>query len=146
MTDEPKIKYNAKDETSDIDGAPRWRYVIGRDAKDPAPEDERRPLVVHLKQPDEAQLLVLLRLVDLAEDDQMGAVRLYADALDALMAPGESRRCQRWLLQGRIPAEDFIAVGAEAIRHYWPELIEDKLAAPKHGPTARRRTGAARGR
>jgi hypothetical protein len=144
MTDEPKIKYDKNDETSDIDGTPRWRYIVGRDAKDDAPEAERRPLVLHLTQPDEAQLLVLLRLVDLAEDDQMATVRLYADALDALMAPGESHRCQRWLLQRRIPAEEFIAIGPAVIRHYWPELIEDKVAAPKHGPTARRRTAARR--
>jgi hypothetical protein len=140
MTDE-QIKYDDKGETTGIDGLKRWRYVIGRDAKDPNPDpDKRRPLEIHLSEPTEAQLLVLLRLIDLAEDDAMGTVRLYGDALDALMAPGESHRCQRWLLQGRLTAEQFVAVGPEAIKHFWPELLEDeKAAAPKHGPTARPR-------
>lgn len=141
MTDEQtKVKYDKDDETSDVDGEIRWRYVIGVDAKDPEPDEEKkRRLTVHLTKPSEEQLLVLLRLVDLAEDDQVGTVRLYADALDALMAPGESHRCQRWLLQGRIKADDFVAVGPAAISHFWPEMAMINESAPKHGPTARRR-------
>lgn len=139
MTDEQgtttKIKYDANGETTDIDGQKRWRYVIGIDKKDP----ERGELAVNLTQPDESQLLVLLRLVDLAEDDAVATVRLFADALDALMAPGESHRCQRWLLQGRIDAEAFMHIGEQVVYHYWPEVEEDRKAAPKHGPTARPR-------
>lgn len=142
MTDErTKITYDSGDETRDLDGEVRWRYVIGTDRKEP----DKGELVVHLSRPSEEQLLVLLRLVDLAEDDQMGTVRLYGDALDALMAPGEPRRCARWLLQGRIHASDFIAVGPAAIRHFWPEVLEAEKA-PKHGPTARPRSARARAR
>jgi hypothetical protein len=145
MTDEQtKIRYDAHDETRDIDGQPRWRYVIGVDTRDPAPDDaDKRRLIVHLTKPTEEQVLVLLRLVDLAEDDQMGTVRLYADALDALMAAGESHRCQRWLLQRRIDAMQFAEVGPAVLRHYWPDLLE-KVEAPKNGPTARPRRRAAR--
>jgi hypothetical protein len=140
MTDE-RVKYDANDETTDIDGQVRWRYVIGHDAKDPDPDvSKRRALEVNLSKPSQEQLLVLLRLVDLAEDDEVSTVRLYGDAIDALMAPGESLRCQRWLLRGRVTAEEFGRVAPAAVEHFWPEVMaEARAKAPKHGPTARPR-------
>jgi hypothetical protein len=140
MTDEQtKIKYDSNDETTAIDGEVRWRFVVGLDAKDPEPDEKkRRPLAIHLAKPNEEQLLVLLRLMDLAEDDGVATVRLFADVIDALMAPGESHRCQRWLLQGRIKAEQFANIASSVIEHYWPEEFK-KVTAPKNGPTARPR-------
>lgn len=123
--DDEEVKYNEQDETSDFDDVPRWRYVIAEG------------LEAHLQKPTEEQLLVLLRMSDILDDDTTGAIRLYGDALDALMLPDEAHRCRRWLLQGKVKAEAFVNVGPAAIRHWFPGTLDKE--APTNGPQARRR-------
>jgi len=133
MTDEQTIT-----EAPEIE---RFAYTVGVDRKGQIGEGGKpRELVVHLAKPTDEQLLVLLRLVDLAEDDPMGTVRLYGDVVDALMDAerGEPLRVQRWLLQGRVTALEVTEIGMAAIRHWFPGVMEAQ-EAPKHGPTARRR-------
>ena len=108
-----------------IEDAPRW-------ASEMAPG-----YTVHLSKPTEAQLLVLLRLMDMIEDDPASAVRLYGDTLDSLMDEGESFRCQRGLIKGDLEPDHFSKMGPDVIRHFYPEQMQS--AAPKNGPTATRR-------
>lgn len=95
-------------------------------------------LVVHLAKPNEAQMMVLVRMVDLLEDAPVDAVRLYGDALEKLMEPGEGFRCQRALLSGKIEIEDFVEMGPAVLRHFYPEQAS-AATAPTNGPVATRR-------
>ncbi len=115
-----------------IEDAARWPYEI------------KPGYTVHLTKPTESQLLVLLRLLDLVEERPADAVRLYGDALDALMDEGESFRCQRGLIKGDLEPEDFSKMGPAVIRHFYPEEMRagGEAQAPKHGPTATRRPKA----
>jgi hypothetical protein len=111
----------------------RFEYVI----KAPV-EGVHAGYVVHLAKPNEAQLLVLLRLVDVIEDSAVDGARLYGDALESMMAPGEGHRVQRGLLKGHLEVEDFGNIGPAAIRHFYPEIMA-KAEQKQHGPAATRK-------
>lgn len=113
----------------------QFKHVV----KEPVP-GAHAGYVVHLKEPTEAQLFVLLRMVDMVGDNPLGAVRLYGDAIEELMPTEESHRLQRGLLKGHLEPEDFINVGPACIRHYFPELnVQSEPEADKGGPKATRR-------
>lgn len=77
--------------------------------------------VVHFSKPTNEQLMVLLRLLDLAEDAPADAVRLYGDTLEALMDEREGFRVQRGLIKGHVKEEHISEMGPVVIRHYFPE-------------------------
>ena len=113
----------------------RWEYVI----KEPV-EDVHAGYVVHVTKPTDAQLLVLLRLTDLADDNPADAVRLYGDTLEALM-DGEKRegfRVQRGLIRGHLDENDFAEMGPEIIKHFFPGAIDNREAR-RAGAKATRR-------
>jgi hypothetical protein len=113
----------------------RWEYVI----KEPV-EDVHTGYVVHVTKPTDAQLLVLLRLVDSMEDNAADSVRLYGDVLEALMdeEKREGFRVQRGLIKGHLDENDFINMGPEIIKHFFPGAIDNR-AARRAGAQATRR-------
>lgn len=121
------------DEPTDPQEPERFEHVVKA-----AVEGVHPAYIASLSQPTEAQLLVLVRMADMVDDSPLNAVRLYSDAIEALMLPEESHRLQRGLLRGHLTPEDFVEVGPAAIRHYFPELMENR-AQKTHGPAATRR-------
>lgn len=125
----------------DIDAMPepkdgdRWAYVMAEPV-----EGVHAGYTVHVTKPTDAQLLVLLRLLDLVEDAAADAVRLYGDTLEALM-DAEARepfRVQRGLIKGHLTEDDFIKMGPEIIKHYFPGAIDNRQAR-RQGAKATRR-------
>lgn len=113
----------------------RWPYVIAEPI-----EGVHDGYTVHVTKPTDAQLLVLLRLVDLTEDNAPDAVRLYGDVLEHLMdqEKREGFRVQRGLIKGHVTEEDFIKMGPEIIKHYFPGAIDNREAR-RAGAKATRR-------
>lgn len=95
----------------------RWAYVLTEPV-----EGVHDGYTVHLSKPTDAQLLVLLRLID--NDAPIDAVRLYGDVLEALM-DSEKREgflVQRGLAKGHLNEDHFSEMGPAVIRHYFPEV------------------------
>lgn len=112
-------------------------FPIGAAPKAGEPDNRR---LITMKAPTEGQLLVLTRIVDLAEEDGLEAVQLFGDAMEQMMVdPVDVKWLHRALLRNVVTPEDLATLAQESIAHF---MGGDGNRAERRAASGRRRSRA----
>lgn len=95
------------------------KFPIGAAPEDGQPDERHQ---ISMKAPTPGQLLVLTRIVDLAEEEPLEAVQLFGDAIESMV---ENRSDVRWmhkaLLRGEIEPDHLAELARDVLTHFMPE-------------------------